>query len=146
MAETLELCLLRYRGTKGFTAGRLFIDGIEQCYTLEDQERQIEGQPTSKWKVYGETAIPRGRYKIELTYSPTFKRLLPILIDVEGFTYIRMHSGNKVSHTHGCPLLGAGDNNNKDAWNGNSRVAERALMAKLKSAKEKNINIYITIV
>lgn len=42
-------------------------------------------------KIFGKTAIPTGTYKVQLTYSPRFKRVLPLLIGVKGFEGIRIH-------------------------------------------------------
>lgn len=80
------------------TYGRLYVDGTYLCDTLEDMERME--------KVYGETAIPQGQYKMSLTYSPKFKRILPLIENVPGFTGIRIHSGNTTDDTSGCILVG----------------------------------------
>lgn len=107
----MELTLIRDTYTSKSTIGRLFIDGVEFCYTLEDVVR-----PRGV-KVYGETAIPEGVYSVAMTYSNRFKELMPLLYnkpdlsvqDGKGvrFDGIRIHSGNTADHTHGCPLLGA---------------------------------------
>ena len=132
---SFEIELRRISGTKNYTAGLLFINGQHECYTLEDEERAI--------KVASVTAIPKGRYRIVLNWSPRFKRILPLLIDVPKFTGVRIHPGNKAEHTDGCILVGDFDGNAKDAWLGKSRVAFDRLLKKLKATKE---DIYITIV
>lgn len=144
--QTLELCILRYNGTKDFTAGRLFADGVYVCNTLEDEVREVEGLAVDKWKVYGKTAIPRGRYQVILSYSPKFKRILPEYLDVKGFTAIRGHSGNKTDDTLGCTLYGLEDGNDKDAWLGNSRAAETLVINMIDKSNKANKRCYVTVV
>lgn len=132
----MELKLIRTHGLP-YTPGILEIDGQYFCQTLEDREREV--------KVYGETAIPLGRYKITITMSPRFKKPLPLLHDVPKFTGVRIHPGNSVEHTEGCILVGQ-DNNSKDAWLGNSRVTFDKLMVKLREAEARKEPIWITIV
>ena len=57
-------------------------------------------------KIPGETCIPPGRYNLRWTYSPHFKRNLPEVLDVPGFTGIRIHGGNDPEDTDGCILVG----------------------------------------
>ena len=88
------------------TVGHVIIDGKEFCWTLEDAVRDE--------KVHGQTAIPYGVYDVEITYSPRFKRDTIQLFNtpdkaVEGngmrFTGVRVHGGNTVDDTEGCPLV-----------------------------------------
>ena len=79
--------------------GDLHIDGQFFCHTLEDEKR-AEGV-----KVKHKTAIPTGVYKLILTVSNRFKRLMPLLVDVEGFSGVRIHGGNTSKDTSGCPLV-----------------------------------------
>jgi hypothetical protein len=99
----------RYLGPE-YTIGSLFINGEYLCDTIEDKVRDHNqdgdlDDPGEK-KVFGETAIPYGRYKVDLTMSPKFKRLLPIILNVPHFTGIRIHRGNTAKDSHGCPLVG----------------------------------------
>lgn len=86
--------------------GRLYIDGVYACHTLEDEMREVEGQPVSAWKIPGKTAIPSGTYKVTMEYSPRFGPDTLTVHDVPGFTHIRMHAGNRAEDTEGCLLLG----------------------------------------
>ncbi len=144
--NTLELCVLRYNGTKGFTAGRLFADGEHVCWTLEDEVREVQDAAVLSWKKYGVTAIPRGRYEVKLTLSPKFKRILPELFNVNGFSAIRGHSGNKVENTEGCILFGMNDGNDKDNWLGISKVAETKVVNLLREQIKLGKRCFITVV
>ena len=84
--------------------GKLFIDGKYFCNTLEDPDRHLE---EGGIKVPKETAIPRGVFKVQLSFSNRFKRVMPEVLDVPGFRGVRMHGGNSEASTSGCPLLGA---------------------------------------
>ena len=62
----MTLFLLRSRSKHHVTFGTLFVDGVMECLTLEDEIRERPGVPVSVWKVPGQTAIPAGRYSISL--------------------------------------------------------------------------------
>ena len=59
----MELLVQREPSTLSSTPGTLSIDGVFECYTLEDVVREVPGQPVAMWKVQNETAIPAGRYQ-----------------------------------------------------------------------------------
>lgn len=94
------------------TLSRLFIDGVFYCWILEDEDRGLTDTMTlvdiSKMKVHGQTAIPSGRYEVVVDYSTRFKKDLPRLLKVPGFAGIRLHPGNWIHNTEGCPLPGMG--------------------------------------
>lgn len=117
----MKLNLVRHTFTDKSTIGSLSIDGIFESYTLEDVTRTGP-------KIPNETAIPYGTYRVALTYSSRFKRVLPILMDVPGFEGVRIHWGNKSDDTEGCILVGQ----TKSAdFVGNSLVAFGAIYDKL---------------
>lgn len=139
----MELLLKRiFRGDK-YTIGHLYINGEYFSDTLEDVDRELTNdmseEEIKKIKVYGKTAVPTGRYKVEVTYSPKFKRHLPLLISVKGFTGIRIHSGNSHEDTLGCLLVGF---NKVKGQVINSRVTSDKLTALLRNCEEE---IHITI-
>lgn len=139
----MELLLIRRYKNDKYTIGDLYIDGVWFSNTLEDTDRGLSNdmseEEIKKIKVYGKTAIPTGRYKVEVTYSPKFKRHLPILLNVKGFSGIRIHSGNTAEDTLGCLLVGY---NKVKGQVINSRVTSDKLTALLRNTKEE---ISITI-
>ena len=88
------------------TFGTVTADGKFLCYTLEDQVREIKGQPVASWKVQNQTAIPIGIYSLTLVSSPKFGPDTLSVNNVPGYQYIRMHPGNTELDTDGCLLLG----------------------------------------
>lgn len=127
----MNLILKRIHEGETFTVGQLYEEtkyGLSPiCYTLEDKVRQVEGKPVKEWKVQNETAIPRGTYNVSVTLSNRFKVRLPLLNDVDGFTGIRIHSGNSSKNTEGCILVGMTWDGKSD-WIGSSKVAMSSLM------------------
>ena len=98
-----------YKGPK-YTIGKLFINDEYFCDTIEDRDRGLKSTMSDEYirkkKVYAETAIPTGTYKIEMTYSNRFKRILPLLVGVKGFSGIRIHRGNTDLDSSGCIIVG----------------------------------------
>jgi hypothetical protein len=95
----MDLRVIRNTLTGKSTIGSLLIDGARHCFTLEDCVR--DGP-----KIPGQTAIPEGRYQVVIDFSARFQRLMPHILDVPGFTGIRIHKGNTDQDTEGCILLG----------------------------------------
>lgn len=127
----MRLLLKRIHFGETFTVGQLYEEskyGLSPiCYTLEDKVRQVEGKSVKDWKVQDKTAIPKGTYKVSVTMSNRFKTKLPLLENVEGFTGIRIHSGNSSANTEGCILVGMTWDGKSD-WIGSSKIAMSALM------------------
>lgn len=106
----MEIQLKRIAKRNDYTIGNLYIDGQFFCNTLEDTDRGLTDSQNLLYikakKIFSKTAIPTGTYKVELTYSPRFKRILPLLVGVKGFDGIRIHQGNYPKDTEGCILVG----------------------------------------
>jgi hypothetical protein len=100
----MKLTLKRTTLQDHYTIGKLYVNGQYFCDTLEDTVRDLG--VNGEGKIFGETAIPYGDYKIDLTFSNRFNRILPLLLEVPFFTGIRIHPGNKAVDTHGCLLVG----------------------------------------
>ena len=136
----MQLTVERFLFTEKDTIGRLLINGVHQCYTLEDVVRP-DGAP----KVFGGTAIPYGTYPVILSMSPHFGTVLPELQNVPNFEGIRMHGGNTDADTEGCILCAqqiAFENGEPILAHGTSKIAVDALLAVLRATTETiTINI-----
>lgn len=88
-----------------FTPGRMFAAGLHLGYTCEDEDRHLETVGIEE-KKYGRTAISRGMYRIEVSFSQRFQKPLPVVIDVPAFAGVRIHGGNRAEDSLGCILLG----------------------------------------
>ncbi len=139
----MKLELVRESFTEKATEGMLYIDGAFECHTLEDKDRKMEDGGT---KIYSKTAIPRGEYKLVLSMSNRFKKILPEILGVDGFTGIRIHVGNTSADTDGCILVGSNNKNSTDDFIGASKVAFDKLMKKLNDAKASGDSISIKII
>lgn len=141
---TMKIRIERDAVTEAFTAGKMFVDGEFQCFTLEDPVREKEGVPVEQWKLKGETAIPKGNYKLVVAESPRFKKELPRLVDVPGFEGVLIHSGNSVADTEGCILVGIARDLHKGVVT-QSRDAMAALFNKIKSALAEGRTVEVEI-
>jgi hypothetical protein len=131
----MELLLKRVQFGETFTLGKLYHDGQFICYTLEDKVREVIGEPVSAWKVAGQTAIPAGVYPVIITMSARFKIRLPLLMDVPGFSGVRIHTGNSSADTEGCILVGSGWDG-KSNWISGSKLALSLLFTLLEQSVE----------
>ena len=123
--------LVREYFTPTSCEGLIFVNGTEECYSLEDTDRKLE---EGGERIYGKTAIPRGKYNVIVTYSPRFKKRLPLLENVPQFEGIRIHVGNTSKNTEGCILVGASNVGNHDDFIGHSKMAFEAIMNKIEGA------------
>ncbi len=130
----MELKLIRFLFTPKSTTGQLTIAGANECYILEDTYRQ-----PGEAKVFGETAIPCGRYRLLKTFSPRFNRMAYLIEGVPGFAGIRIHGGNIAADTEGCLLTGRKIGHDRVD---ESLLALKALEAKLDAATDP---IFLTI-
>lgn len=152
----MELTLDRKWRKEGYSIGILYIDGKRFCETVEDKDRNLyQGmgkEEIAKKKVYCETAIPFGRYRISMKRkSPKYSAkkqyekcggYVPYLRDVPGFSSILIHIGNWPTDSCGCILVGENKvkggvvNSTKWFWK---------LYDLLKSADDRGEEIWITI-
>jgi hypothetical protein len=146
--------VLRVSSQKDSTSGLLFeVDNGKRtflCYTLEDEQRDV--------KVWGETRIPTGTYKLELRteggfhnrylskYGSSFHKGMIWVKDVPGFEWILWHAGNTDEQTAGCLLLGNSQESNivkKDGFIGASRDAYVFVYPRVVAAIESGLNVEV---
>ncbi len=173
------LTLIRDTFTPAETLGKLLIDGKTFCDTLEppslmhcigtecsanikamqasssSQNKQVVSGALKNNAQHPKGAIPEGWYKIQVTRSPKFGRLLPLLYYVPGFDGIRIHAGNNRDHTSGCILVGERAERPSVSADGSSaymvptlyssRRTEEALTQQLIKAQHNHEEIYINI-
>ena len=136
----MRLTLMRIANRPTYCIGKLYIDGVYFCDVLEDTDRGLKDEMSEEEilskKVKGETAIPTGIYPITLTYSPKYKKNMPLINNVKGYSGIRIHSGNTHKDTEGCLLVGRNKEVGKVLY---SRVTYNALYNILAKTKERII-------
>lgn len=126
-----------------FTIGDLAIGGHHICWVVEDAVREVEGEPVEAWKIKGQTAIPVGRYQIKRTFSNRFQVTMPQLMDVPGFSGIRIHPGNTAADTEGCLLPGL---ERRAKGVGSSQLAYREVLKWLDSIEHQGLEAWIQVV
>ena len=128
-----------------------FCDTLEPTWrnllgiTLKPEEEsarfsRISGEKARK--VPGHTAIPEGTYPVVISWSPKFKKWLPLVQGVPGFAGIRIHSGNYPDDTQGCLLVGE---NKAKGMVLNSRAWLRRIINAITAAREREESVWITI-
>ena len=150
----MKLTVVRTQFGTDATNGLLFIDGLFECYTLEDQYQAV--------KVMHETCIPEGTYDIKFRktggfhakYSERYKNAhygMLHIQDVPNFTYILIHTGNTDEHTSGCLIVGETQQDlevSKDGFIGSSTVAYKKMYSKVASQllQGKDVTIEYTTI
>lgn len=152
----MEIEVKRTARRTGYTIGRMFVDGRYVCDTLEDRDRGLTQQMSTAqicgMKVKGETAIPAGRYMVDMkTVSARFggrkqyafcKGRLPRLCGVPGYDGVLIHCGNTAADTGGCILVGENRAVGKVL---ESAAAFGRVYALLKAADERGEKIWLTV-
>ena len=153
--KELELLLERVKRSETYTIGRLYINGVYFCDTLEDKDRGLKSSMSlssiKNIKIKGETSIPTGTYEVDMnTVSPKYSQdkykksygkydaKIPRLLNVPGFDGILIHIGNFITDTDGCILVG------KDSGKGtlvSSTITFDKLYPILKEASKIKITI-----
>ena len=141
-----------------YTIGRLYIDGLYYCNTLEDKDRGLKQTDTTAYiksrKVAGETAIPKGTYGVSMnTTSPKYAAVawywnfcqgkMPRILSVPGFDGILIHPGNNALDTKGCILVGK---NTKVGQLTESRATFQQIYKLMKAAADRGETISLEIV
>ena len=137
--EILSLLLIREIFSTRTTLGSLFVNGKYFSYTLEDALRY------RGLKIQNQTCIQDGMYKIIVNESQTFRRKLPLLLDVPFFEGIRIHGGNTVEDSSGCILIGY-NWIKPDSTTSDNRIQGSAEQDLIKLIESQNMATYITII
>lgn len=106
----MKLKLKRIALRDTYTIGKLYIDDVYFCDTIEDTVRDLNKDgdlnDIGESKVMHLTAIPYGTYNVVVNVSPRFKRLLPRLLDVPHFDGVLIHNGTSADSSSGCIIVG----------------------------------------
>ena len=144
----MESSIIRVAQGNNSTLSHLYLNGIFQCYLLEDKIREV--------KIPKQTAIPTGVFKLivntwggmNVDYGRIWGDMHQGMIEIDGlpnFDNVYIHVGNTIRQTAGCPLCGFGFlkangdytvTNSKDAY----RIIYPKLLAQAKKVENK-INI-----
>ena len=143
----LHLILFRKYRKEAYTIGQLYNGNTYLCNTVEDTDRGLHSNMAAaqiaKLKIKGQTAIPTGSYKVEVTDSPKFKRPLPILLNVPGFSGIRIHRGSNANSTEGCII--PGENTVKGGVTNSTRY-EEVITKLIQNAQRNGEDVWLTII
>ena len=150
----MKLTVVRTQFGTDATNGLLFIDGIFECYTVEDQYQAV--------KVMHETCIPEGTYDIQFRktggfharYDKKYKNAhygMLHLQDVPNFTYILIHAGNTSDDSSGCILTTTTQtdlDSAKAGFGGQSQLAYKRMYDKVAKVllQNKPVEIEITTI
>ena len=136
----MRITLVRIANRPTYCIGKLYVDGKYFCDTIEDTDRGLDDlmdvNEILARKIKGETAIPTGIYEVTITYSPKYKKMMPLVNNVKGYSGIRIHSGNTAKDTEGCLIVGKNKEVGKVL---ESRATYNALYKRLVSTKSKII-------
>jgi len=151
----MKIKVIREVLTPTETLGSLYINDKFFCYTLEDIDRKLKNTDSIDFvkahKVKANTAIPSGEYRMILSMSNRFKRIMPEVLNVPGFQGIRFHGGNTHKDSEGCVLVAKQRNINKpSSWQGIKNWVfgsqEKQLIAEMQKALSKGEKITLSIV
>ena len=142
----MKFIIQREKNTANSCPGVMRLDETDlQWYTLEDLIRADpdKSTPANEAKVYGETAIPAGLYRVCVSHSPKFGKLLPEVKNVPGYTGVRIHGGRTAADSLGCILVGK---ERKDADRlGNGLIASAEVVGECLAAEEAGAQIWLEI-
>lgn len=141
----MKLKMIRKYIGENHTEGRIYIDEVFECFTVEDKDRKLEEHGCST-KVQNKTCIPRGEYELIIRFSNHFQKHLIAVTGVPCFEGILIHSGNSSKDTEGCIIVGSINNRDDDDFVGASRIAYDRLHKKVKSALSMGEKVFLEIV
>lgn len=130
----MNIEVIRDTLTDTSSIGSVYVDGAWHCHSLEDRSRFGP-------KVPKETAIPCGVYQVVIDFSNRFQKDMPHILNVPGFSGIRIHKGNTDKDVEGCIAVGA--IRGRD-WIGNCTEVYNSLFGKISLALRTE-KVYITV-
>ena len=122
----MKIKLIRETYTKDSTIGKLYLNDVFFCYTLEDAVRDK--------KIKSVTAIDAGIYQVVIDFSNRFQQLMPLLLNVKNYAGVRIHWGNYSKDSDGCILVGTTKGVD---FIGNSKKCYAVLLSKMKQAIQR---------
>lgn len=153
----MKLTLERLYKKEKYTIGKLYINDVYYCDTLEDCDRNLTTdmpiEEIEAKKVYGETAIPRGLYEIKMTYSPKFHNRtwakltsgkVPQVMNVPCWSGVRFHPANEASQLLGC--IAPGKNTKKGMVTSSTHYYTVLVIDYIFPAIEQGEKVYLEIV
>lgn len=129
----MKLKLTRTSTNAYTTIGKLYVNGQFECFTLED---------SPILRVDNKGPIPVGEYSVIIDFSDRFQRYMPHVLNVPGFTGIRIHKGNTHKDTEGCILVGLSEG--IDSIH-ESKAAFDALFLRLRNAEAHGEDITLEV-
>ena len=152
----IELVVSRVWPKESYTIGKFFVNDKRLCESLEDTDRGLlDSMPATEIlykKVYGKTAIPKGRYEVKLTQSPKFASrswakkyggLVPEICNVKCYSGVRIHPANRAEEILGC--IAIGENTKKGMVLNSVKWYDILMREYLFPAHMRGEKIYITI-
>lgn len=104
-----------------YCISKMYIDGVWVSDIVEDTDRGLDQSMSltelKRRKVYRQTAIPTGHYKLSMKYpSPKFSQMeyykkyckgyMPRILNVPAYDGILVHPGASAASSAGCPIVG----------------------------------------
>ena len=123
---------------EGFALGQMYLETELVCQTVEDEDRHMED---GNGKLYGKTAMPTGRYELELYNSPKHG-WVPLFKNVPGFTFTEIHKANHAEELLGCVAVGT---RRTDMGVENCAPALALIVAEMRQAKIEDRKVFCTI-
>ena len=152
----LNLIVKRGASANGGTEGEIYVNDEKFGFTIEDVNRYLEQYLVEgsndytellKHKIPGKTCIPAGEYEIKMSWSPRFNKMMPEIMDVPGYTGVRLHPANRAEELEGCVSVGYGNATADDDYIENSRKCFEDLMSKyITPAFAANDRVFIKII
>lgn len=117
----MKIELVRIANRPTYCIGKIYVNGEYVCDCIEDVDRGLDQSMTiaeiRKRKVYRQTAIPTGTYKMTMNVpSPKFSKMeyykkycngyMPRVLDVPGYDGILFHRGSSAASSAGCVICG----------------------------------------